>query len=441
MKIPKTPPDIKTIVEKDPAKAFAIAHMYGRPLVNGKYLHWDQLRHRNPPDDLSLPEWWFAIKYSRAASSQKIPLLDKKGNEFEYGLVSIIQEALHRIDQKASGRIGVSKDILNEPLKEKYYVSSLIEESITSSQLEGATTTRQIAKEMIRTGRRPQDESERMILNNYVTMQRIHELKDEKMTVELLLEIHRLISKNTMEETEQEGRFRKQDEQIDVYHATSDVVVHVPPPAEELEQRIIRLCKFANGESSDEFVHPIVQSIILHFWIGYVHPFVDGNGRTARALFYWSMLRHGYWLLEFVSISQIILKSPTKYGLAYLYTETDGNDLNYFIIHQLETLLKAITELENYIERKSSQLQLAEKELRELRELNHRQQALILHALKHPHHKYTVKSHLRSHQCSKITARSDLLSLVEKGFLTKGRRGREFVFEASSDLEFKLTGE
>ena len=65
-------------------------------------------------------------------------------------------------------------------------------------------------------------------------------------------------------------------------------------------------------EIAGGFIHPMIRSIILHFWLAYDHPFVDGNGRTARALFYWSMLRHGYWLFEFISISQIILKGPDQ---------------------------------------------------------------------------------------------------------------------------------
>src|SRR5205814_10028127 len=58
--------------------------------------------------------------------------------------------------------------------------------------------------------------------------------------------------------------------------------------------------------------HPMVRSMILHFWLAYDHPFVDGNGRTARALFYWSMLRNGYWMFEYITISKIILSGPDR---------------------------------------------------------------------------------------------------------------------------------
>ncbi|HEY5741239.1 MAG TPA: Fic family protein, partial [Terrimicrobiaceae bacterium] len=62
-------------------------------------------------------------------------------------------------------------------------------------------------------------------------------------------------------------------------------VYHDPPPPEELETRMVAMCAFANGETPGFFVHPAVRAIILRFWLTYDHPFVYGNGRTARALF------------------------------------------------------------------------------------------------------------------------------------------------------------
>jgi Fic family protein len=72
--------------------------------------------------------------------------------------------------------------------------------------------------------------------------------------------------------------------------------------------------------------------------LGYDHPFLDGNGRTARALFYWAAANNGYWLMEFISISQIIKQSPAQYGKSFLYSEYDENDVTYFIVHQLSVI-------------------------------------------------------------------------------------------------------
>jgi Fic family protein len=275
----------------------------------------------------------------------------------------------------------------------------------------GATTTRRVAKEMIRVGRAPRDRSERMILNNFLTMQRISTLKNEPLTKDLVFEIHRMLTDQALNDPSSAGRFRRVDESIVVGDEYGEVF-HQPPPADQLEERLAAMCTFANGSTPREFVHPAIRSILLHFWLAYDHPFVDGNGRTARALFYWSMLRHGFWLFEFISISRIILRGPARYGRAFLYTETDQNDLTYFIIYHLDVIRRAVDELHEYIQRKTSQLQALEQQLRGLESLNHRQRALVSHALRHPQQRYTYGSHRRSHNIAYQTARNDLLSLM-----------------------------
>ena len=237
---------------------------------------------------------------------------------------------------------------------------SLIEESITSSQLEGAHTTREVAKKMIQEGRDPRDRGERMILNNYRTMQHILDVKDGELTPKLVREIHRMVTDGTLSDPESAGRFRRPDQRITVSDTRGEDL-HVPPPAEELPARMEQMCAFANGLTPDKFIHPVIRSMILHFWLAYDHPFVDGNGRTARALFYWSMLKYGYGLFEFLSISRILLKAPAQYGRAFLHTETDDNDLTYFLIYHADVIRKAISELHEYIARRTSELVDAQK--------------------------------------------------------------------------------
>ena len=64
------------------------------------------------------------------------------------------------------------------------------------------------------------------------------------------------------------------------------------------------------------FIHPVIKAIIIHFVISFLHPFVDGNGRTVRSFFYWYMLKKGYALTEFLSISRIIYANKVKYEKA-----------------------------------------------------------------------------------------------------------------------------
>jgi Fic family protein len=439
MRMPRKPPDTRDILTEF-VKRGQIERIFGfgQDLHTAdKYLHWDKLRHLNPPAGFSYEEWWAALKFRRLAQAKPVPLTDPQGNSFTYSTVDPIPEMLQKIDQGAGGFIRMPDQVTNPETRDQYYVNSLIQEAITSSQLEGAATTRPVAKEMIRTGRPPRDKSEQMILNNYRTMLRIGSLKDTPLSTDLVFELHRIITEKTLERDSATGRFRLADEPIVVGDMYGEVF-HRPPPAEQLQERMDLMCDFANAKVPDKFIHSVLRSIILHFWLAYDHPFIDGNGRVARALFYWSMLRHKYWLFEFISISQILLKAPAKYARAFLYTETDDNDLTYFILQQLDVIDRAIKELHDYLARKTSALQATESRLSGITALNHRQQALISYALRHPHQRYMFRSHQMSHNVTYQTARTDLLDLERRGLLTSRKVGRTWHFSAVPDLEERL---
>ncbi len=437
MKMPQKPPSFRELLSQQDAnqRLNAILELSRTPYAD--YPHWEKLRHLPAPAGFTSEEWWLAVKFQRTGASKPLPLLDKLGRPFSFCVPDPVQAELHEIDVGAGSAIGIPEPITNPQTRDRYLIRSLIEEAITSSQLEGAVTTREVAKEMIRTGRPPRDTSEQMILNNYVTMQRITELKKEPLSPETVLAIHRLVTEKTLEDAAAAGRFRRPDEKRLVGNDFGEVF-HEPPPAAELPARFQAMCDFANGKSPGYFVHPVVRAIALHFWLAYDHPFVDGNGRTARALFYWAMLHAGYWLFEFISISNILRKAPVDYGRSFLHTETDDNDLTYFLVAQTKVIRRAIVELHDYIARKTTEVREVEARLPALGLFNHRQAELIMHALKHPFQEYSIASHQKSHNVVYQTARTDLLGLHERGVLDQKKRGRKILFTASPALTDRL---
>lgn len=408
------------------------------PDPGGKYLHWDELRHREPPEGLTTEEWWYGVRIARRQAAKPLPLLaDADGEPFVYVPTDRMLRQLHELDKNTSGRIQMSEAVTNPRTRDRYIFNSLIEEAITSSQLEGASTTTEVAKEMIRSGRRPVDRSELMILNNYNAMDLVREFEGD-LTPERLFELHRVVTDGTLDDPDKAGRFRTDDDQIAVTDHLGNVL-HWPPRAGELQGRLEALCEFANGAGDEgTFIHPVVRAVVLHFWIGYDHPFVDGNGRTARALFYWSMLSQGYWLTEFMSISRILKNAPAQYARSFLFTETDSNDLTYFLDYQLGVIQRAVDELERYLKRKVRQVQRVEALLKKSVDLNHRQLALLSHALRHPGQTYTIEGHRRSNRVVYQTARTDLLDLAERGLLRKRKSGAAYIFSAPSNLGERL---
>ena len=440
MRIPQTPPSFAKLVIglKKPDRLVASLQAVRESTCDQRYLHWDELRFRHPPEGLTLEEWWLGLKMHRRSGSRRIPLWDTGGHPFQFTVPDIVAELLHQIDRGGGTFVEIPEQVTNAEQRDRYVVRSLMEEAITSSQLEGAATTREVAKKMLAEGRKPRDRSERMIVNNYVTMRHILEFKDSPLTPELVFQIHREISEGALDIADGSGRFRRAEESIDVSDPIEGTVFHTPPPAAELPTRLQAMCDFANAKTPDVFVHPVVRGIILHFWLAYDHPFVDGNGRTARALFYWQMLHSGYWLFEFISISQFLRKAPVPYGTAFLHTETDENDLTYFLIHQAGIIRRALKELHDYVARKSSETRACLDALQKHPELNHRQQALIAHAVRHPGFAYHIAGHGARQAVTYATARADLLGLAKLKLLDQRKSGRAFVFIAPKDLEAKL---
>lgn len=444
MQLPLRPPKPSTLLANLKPEMLNVLFKETRPpLVRGQYLHWDELRHREPPPELSVELWWLSIKLARQSLYRKLPLLhDKAGQPFVFGMPEPVLIDLHHIDRDAAGEISSTADVTTPEHRDRYLRHSLIEEAITSSQLEGASTTRRIAEAMLREGRKPRDQSEQMIFNNYRAMEMIQEIKSRPITPDRILELHRFLTEDTLTNPADVGKLRESDD-VRVEDHRDGTVIHQPPQAAELTARLERLCEFANDDEKGEpFVHPVMRAILIHFMIGYDHPFVDGNGRAARALFYWSMARQGYWLMEFLSISHILRKAPAQYVRAYLHTETDDNDTTYFLIHQLEVIRKAISALHEYLDRTvkeqraTGRLLASSPKLRD--KLNHRHIALLTHALKHPGERYRVEGHQRSHAVVYETARSDLLGLAKLGLLEKTRAGRAFVFTAPDNLRERI---
>jgi Fic family protein len=435
-------PSIADLLEKlDPDDLIGAIQAYYEAPTSNRYLHWDKLRHLDPPRGLSTDQWWLKVKTIRAQEMRKIPLIDAKGGQFGFTLPDLVLRHLHRIDQRCAGEVAMDEVVTSErQAGKRFLVNSLMEEAIRSSQLEGATTSRVVAKELLRSGREPRDRSERMIFNNYQALQFMREDMGETLRPESILELHRIVTEGTLRDPSAAGRLQQPGEdRVAVFDRDDGTPIHRPPPAEQLPGRMRLLCEFANEvDDGDQFIHPVVRAVLLHFWLAYDHPFEDGNGRTARILFFWLMQKRGYWLIEYLPISRLIRKAPAQYARAFMEAETDGGDTTYFLIHQLKVIERAIEDLHDYLQRKTAEVRDIERLLHGADYLNGRQLALLTDAVRDPVASYSFDSHAMSHRVSHETARSDLRDLADRGLLVRRRRGRRHLFEPAPDLPKRL---
>jgi Fic family protein len=260
-------------------------------------------------------------------------------------------------------------------------------------------------------------------------MQKIEEWKDLDLTEEMLLDLQKILTDQTMDDPAASGRFRKDEDEIVVHDPITAEIVHTPPDEKTMLSELKRLINYANkAEDDDEFIHPVIKATILHFWIAYLHPFVDGNGRSARIIFYWYLLKRNYWLVQYVSVSRAIKQARKAYDNVYLYSEYDDNDLTYFLLYITDAFKKSILQFMEHFEQKAKEAKELKKTASELQQFNVRQIALLKYFTAHGDDYTEVVTHQNKHGISRATANNDLRYLVKEGYLAETKKGKKLVY-------------
>ena len=432
MRIPRTPPSDDE-VGKILAEAIDSKKMEGLGSglnkINSKYFHWQDISLRYRPEQAQL--LWAYTCLFRQMNARYISFGDLK---LRYIQTPEIEKMLHYTDMGIGSKMDYFLEEQTHPeLKKKYLVSSLMEEAISSSQLEGAVTTRKVAKRMLRENRKPRNKSEQMIYNNYFTMKYIKDITRSKtpLSWELIKEIQKRITEDTLENKLWSGDFRK-DNETGVYALDTGELLHTPSDYKDLENLLQKVCDFANSDPTEYYLHPIIKAIILHYMIGYIHPFYDGNGRTARALFYWYAISQNYTYIEYIAISTAIKNAPIQYTTAYLYSESDHNDVTYFVKFNLDKIRIAMKLFNEYVERKTAENERIIRTIRFNQQLNYRQADILIDLCK-KENSTTIEKMQERYNTTYQTARTDLLRLASLGYVIKILVGKQFVFKPDKE--------
>jgi len=403
-----------------------------------EYLYWDKVQYKEPsPKGVAKNDLWEVVKFFRELRGVKTIIKDKDGKFFSWSKLSYFEEFFHELDMNTGGEIFVEKSGIDKANKQKLITRGIMEEAIASSQLEGAATSRQAAKKMLREGRKPINKSEQMIMNGYIAMKAIEDdYKDREMSLDLILELHALITKDTFDSQDEKPRLRKVGEPVCVSDDASGIIYHEAPDMKFVKKELERLIKFANDESENgSFIHPIIKAIMLHFWMGYLHPFTDGNGRLARLLFYWYLVKKGYWAFVYLPISKVIKKFPKQYIMAYVYSEQDDNNMTYFLDYNIRKIKLAVQEFAEYLEKQSSRNMQMKKKCDVKYKLNMRQVQLLQYLHGDSDERTTLTAHMNVNQVAKMTASKDLKDLAKKGFLTVDKRGKYVYYYGTEKIK------
>jgi len=377
------------------------------------YLYRDKIKYKDIPKWIhdSKELWWF-IKFMRNLN-YITPISDEKWEFFKFWELQFSKELLHEIDKNASWIFFTNS---SETDKKLFIANWMLEEAISSSQLEWASTTTKEAKKMIKEKRKPITDDEKMIVNNYEAMNYIrNDLIKKELEEWDLLYLQKILTKDTLEYKEDEWRFRTDKDSIIVEFERK--IAHIPPNQKILKSELKKLIDFANNKwSFNTFVHPIIKAILIHFWIWYLHPFCDWNWRTARALFYWYLLKNDYYWFSYIPLSSVIKKSKIDYAKSYIYSEQDDSDVTYFINYNLRKIKLALTRFKEDINNRFKKNHNNLKKLYHLN-LNDRQKKLLVYFIENMYSFTTPMTHMNYYNISKKTSINDLKDLEKKWYI------------------------
>ncbi len=242
--------------------------------------------------------------------------------------------------------------ILNSPLIPKWEVSlrkeALIRSAHSSTSIEGNPLSLEEVSALAK-GRdimaRRKDKQE--VLNYLEALERILELaKRTPFTPRDLLEVHKIVTKETLENPKDEGIFR--DRQVFVGNRITGEVVFMPPPTEQVSELINEFFDWFNSPGADE-LDPVIHAGITHYELVRIHAFVDGNGRTARIMASLVFYERGFDVKRFFALDDYYDNDRRAYYAALKSVDQKTLDLTGWLEYFTEGIAVSIKDLKNKV--------------------------------------------------------------------------------------------
>lgn len=346
--------------------------------------------------------------------------IDKK---FWYFPSDAINKKIHHVE--SAGNRLFDRIETHSSFKREFLANAVVEEAVTSAIYEGANSTRSKAKALIASGETPKSKDEWMLINNYLAMKWIKDNSTLPVSNGLTLKIHEIVSRNTLEGDDANfcGKFRDDV----VYVGNHQGVAHMK--VEEALNEVIELTT-----NHQRFLHGLIKGILLHYFIAYIHPFFDGNGRTARTLFYFKSIKNDLKFVELLSVSANLKEHGKRYEKSFDLVKEHELDMTYFIDFCLDSLITALGKVEkkvNYLIEISS---LIEKD-----GINSNQVLLLQKMALNKYRATSIEEYAAEIEKSREIARRELKDLLKKGYLKEEKKGKKFVYSIDSkELRVKV---
>jgi len=394
--------------------------------INHKYYTKDKLKHilKNPNN---FEEVFEEIQNKRKANAKKLQLENECDSYLWYNITDKTKENISKIKQLGRNKIehAIPNKYKGEALQE-----TLIDEALGSSSIEGAYSTRRQAKEMIDNNLNPLNKSQMMIKNNYKGLLFILESINQEVNKDYTVKLWKILTDETLDEEDITDGYRT--DRVFVQKAITGEKIHEGISYELLESKMSKLYDYANDYTKDE---SLIKACIIQYYFLEVHPFFDGNGRTARALMNKFLIHQGFTFFKYFSISKILSEKRSQYYKAIEDCQEHGGDLTYFIDFYIELMVDTLVSIkETYL---SHYIPIIIFDLLKdsFIELNSRQEEGVRFFFKTKKLYIDNKIYQKKFDITQETARKDLSRLNELGLITQKKKGKKYVYRRNSLLE------
>lgn len=206
-----------------------------------------------------------------------------------------------------------------------------------------------------------------------------------QLTMETILEMHRLTVEHNVQ-PEYQGAFRSR--QVVIKNSLTGQVSYTPPPAVEVPFLIEDLVDWVNSQEGRE-THPVIKAGIVHYELARIHPFVDGNGRVARAVATLILFLEGYDIKKFFSLEEYFDSDPMNYYLTLqavsnqLVIDTHERDLTPWLEYFVEGVAIELNRVKERVQRISVDARIKDKLGGTQLMLNERQMIIMEYLQRH----------------------------------------------------------
>ncbi len=313
--------------------------------------------------------------------------------------------------------------VLNSYLVPKWEVSlrkdALIRATHASTAIEGNPLTIEEVSQLAQ-GRRimAARKAELEVLNYLRVLENIEKYQEQgKITEKIILKLHKDISKEILEKPEYEGRYREL--QVYVGNRVTGKVVFMPPPPEDVPKLMNEFIDWINSDNSYH-LDPVIVAGVSHYEFVRIHPFVDGNGRTARALATLILNLQKFDIKKFFALDDYYDSDRTAYYKALDSVNPTTFDLTQWLEYFTNGVLISITKVKEKVLRLS--LEKHKKDSKGQIPLTERQMKLIEYLQQNG--RITAGDAARMFEITRQAALKELTKLVKLEIIKLEGKGR-----------------